>query len=106
MSYPKPKPKAKAKKAPKRRKPLKRGKRPRVRNIYADKRWITLRNQVRKRSGGICESCGTRVATECHHRFYAAGVGARKLLVPLEMILHLCQRCHEDRHEHLRAYRT
>ena len=47
-----------------------------------------LANQIRDRSGGICEICGQRRATEIHHL-----VGRRRKAHP-ENLLHLCYSCH------------
>jgi hypothetical protein len=53
---------------------------------------------VAERSGGICEYCQSRRATDMHHR-KSRGVGGA--WTP-ENIIHLCSRCHSD----ATSYRT
>ncbi|RFA12131.1 hypothetical protein B7R22_17015 [Subtercola boreus] len=42
---------------------------------------------VRARSGGTCEGCGLRLATQMHHRLYRGRQGSSHRI---ENILHLC----------------
>lgn len=51
-----------------------------------------LVKKVQERSGGTCEICGCRPATEIHHIFF--GRGLRKLVEILDCLLHLCWECH------------
>ncbi len=58
--------------------------------------WRQLKQQVKDRSGGVCEGCGERDAQHVHHKQYATGGNRR--IVPLEWLEHLCLTCHGDRH--------
>src|SRR3546814_876167 len=58
--------------------------------------------QIEERSGGICEGCGEREATEKHHRKYKSRGGKDTL----ENALHVCgfgnnakEGCHGEAHE-------
>lgn len=55
--------------------------------------WRAKRDLVFKRSGGLCEGCGTAKATEAHHRTYQHF--GNEFLFEL---LALCHACHERIH--------
>lgn len=48
---------------------------------------LLMMAEVRERSGGICEHCGSRPATEPHHLRYGPGHDPAK-------VIHLCHQCH------------
>ena len=52
----------------------------------ADRLPANARRLVEVRSGGICEGCGNRPATDIHHRKYRSRGGTHNL----DNLLHLC----------------
>lgn len=57
---------------------------------------IKCRKIVKERSGGLCEICGQREATDMAHRLAVSQVGKWE---PCN-ILHACRFCHSDNHDH------
>lgn len=55
----------------------------------ASREWKIKRQQVRQRSGGICERCHLNPATQCHHDTYER-LGHERL----EDLRDLCTACH------------
>ena len=92
--HPKPEPR------PKVSHPLRRSGRQARKSPYAHPEVQKLFRQVRKRSNGWCEQCQQRNATAVHHLSYIeTGVrGWRRLLVPLDQLIHLCAYCHSAEH--------
>jgi 5-methylcytosine-specific restriction endonuclease McrA len=67
--------------------------------------WWELSAQVRKRSGGMCEdhlSRGLKVKGVDVHHVTPLSKGGRNVVSNL---LHLCEGCHERRHNHMRRGR-
>jgi hypothetical protein len=64
--------------------------------------WRRLCQQVRWRSGGICERCGGAPMRETHHRTYAR-FGGRERLSDLRG---LCHSCHMAVHRRRRLWRA
>ena len=56
--------------------------------------WAKRRSLVLKRTGGVCEGCGTRPSTQVHHLSYKH-VGAEFLFE----LVGVCDECHERLHE-------
>ena len=50
--------------------------------------WV--RGLVNKRSGGVCERCGIKPATNIHHRRARGMGGTRRDIHSAEWLLHLC----------------
>lgn len=62
---------------------------------------LRARRLIKDRSGGICEICGHRPATDAAHRL-SRGVGG---LWEAANLLHACRTCHSTNHDNpLRAY--
>jgi hypothetical protein len=51
-----------------------------------------LADEVITRSGGICELCGMRFATEIHH------IAGRRRKAHADNLIHLCEECHKPPH--------
>lgn len=59
----------------------------------ASREWALKKNAVRVRSGGICERCTIRPATQCHHKTYER-IGREELTD----LIDLCRQCHRFEH--------
>ncbi len=90
--FPKPAPKEKV------RKPLQRTPMHARKSPYLHPEWRKLAAAVRRRSKGVCEGCGAAPGDDVHHRAYGPKGTWRKLMVPLDQLIHLCRRCHLDAH--------
>lgn len=55
----------------------------------ASREWALLKREVRRRSGGLCERCHFRPATETHHLTYA-----RTGHEDLDDLQDVCRPCH------------
>lgn len=55
------------------------------------------REALRRRSGGLCELCGKKQATDAHHRQNRRGQNHT-----LTNLLHLCRTCHQRVGQHVR----
>lgn len=60
---------------------------------YASREWGLLREAVRKRAGGLCESCKARPIYAVHHLTYI-----RLYCERLEDLQGLCNDCHKGKH--------
>jgi hypothetical protein len=56
----------------------------------ASREWALLKEQVRKRSGGVCERCRVGVYASTHHLTYER-IGHERI----EDLLAVCEPCHE-----------
>ena len=45
------------------------------RRLYADPRWIELRDRKRAEQQGVCQDCGYTQANEVHHRYSVKIIG-------------------------------
>lgn len=89
---------------PRQRKPLQRTKM-KAMSMYKRPEWLALRALAMLRAAGLCEHCRQKPPTEVHHLRYAEGKsGWRKLIVPLDWLLAVCRKCHEDQHPHMRPF--
>lgn len=82
---------------------IRRRKKLKASNAYMRPEWVTLKRQVRKRSGGVCElrlRCdGAPAQGDCHHHRYQEGlVGWQRLIVPIEDLSDTCYDCHKAVH--------
>lgn len=60
---------------------------------YCSREWSVLKQQVKKRSGSVCERCRHNQSTAVHHLTYARLYRER-----LEDLQDICQACHEFTH--------
>jgi hypothetical protein len=66
---------------------------------YKHPSWQKMRLDVFSRDGFKCRHCGTSETTlHAHHRFYISGRDPWDY--DPESIITLCEKCHEDAHEH------
>lgn len=96
---------------------IKKKSRPRTRNkdiqqaIYQDKRWIRLRNYIRKETP-LCYDCEvlgiTKLGDEVHHIIpWETGKNQEekeRLAFDIDNLVHLCSSCHHKRHNQLRGW--
>ena len=75
--------------------------------IYADPRWVALRDKARKRAGctgsssvGKCEACRLVYRLQCHHRHPLHRGG--QPFPALAGVVMVCRRCHALEHRQVR----
>lgn len=61
-----------------------------------DPRWRSLRDEVLKQDRYQCRYCGSREHLQVHHMKYEDGKMAWEY--PIDVLLTLCNRCHEGQH--------
>ena len=64
------------------------------REYIRSKAWRDRRNQVLRRSRGVCERCGKWPVVNVHHRTYER-LGSERL----EDLIGVCRHCHEEMHQ-------
>jgi 5-methylcytosine-specific restriction endonuclease McrA len=63
-----------------------------------DERWITKREEIKRRDFGMCQNCMSVRNLNVHHKKYIKGLMAWEY--PDWFLVTLCQRCHEKEHKH------
>lgn len=86
-----------------RSKPIPRGKPParsrkKIVGKYQSPEWRNLRARVLRRDKHWCQGCNDFPATQVHHLGYGRGRHKASLIVPMEELVSLCQRCHASIH--------
>ena len=66
--------------------------------------WKALRSQAIRRDDGKCQNCGTQSHLNVHHHTYPGTPGSGQWhLDCLDNLTTLCETCHEEEHNRLRA---